>query len=235
MRLLENMSDTGGAPDGNELPTVGEGGASFNPLHAARSVGISIFVNGVCPYLLYRVLQPHFPAGSVVPLVYASIFPLLGLVFGLVRTRATDFIAVLALFEISYNIATALAASNVHWAIILRSVEGYVVASIFLALTLAGFPPIFYIARQFAAGNDPARRQMFAAANAADTGQTFRIASLVWVVGISFQTSLNLTLALTVSPANYLLFTQFVNVTMNVLMVVWTIRFTSRRLGRYAP
>lgn len=226
------MSDSGPSP---ELPTVGEAGASFNPLHAARSIITSIVVNGVCPYLLYRVLQPHYPAGSVMPLVYASIFPLLGLGFGLIRTRAIDFIALLALFEISYNIATALVASNVHWAIILRSSEGYVVATIFLVSTLMGFPPIFYIARQFAAGGDPARRQVFAAVDAADKGRTFRIASLVWVVGISFQTSLNLALALAVTPANYLLFSQFVNVTMNVTMVAWTIRFTSRRLKRYAP
>lgn len=235
MRSWGRMSDSGATPDGHELPTIGEAGASFNPLHAARSIGISLFVNGVCPYLLYRVLQPHYPSGSVMPLVYASIFPILGLVLGRIRTRTIDFIALLALFEISYNIATALAAPNVHWAIILRSSEGFLVAAIFLVLTLMGHPPIFYIARQFAAGHDPTRRQVFALVNAADKGRTFRFASFVWVAGILFQTSLNLVLALSVTPANYLLFAQFINVTINVLMVVWTIRFTTRRLERYAP
>ena len=136
-----------------ELPTVGEAGASFNPLHAVRSIGFSLFVNGVCPYLLYRVLQPHYPAGSVIPLVFASIFPLLGLLIGHVRTRTIDFIALIALFEISYNIVTALVAANVHWAIILRSTEGFCVATVFLTATLLGYPPIFYIARQFVAAS----------------------------------------------------------------------------------
>src|SRR5271154_7201060 len=164
------------APETGELPTVGEAGATFNPLHAIRSIGLSLFINGVCPYLLYRVLQPHYPDGSVVPLVYASVFPLVGLVLGLIRTRTVDFIAVLALFEISYNIVTALAASNVHWAIILRASEGFLVSGAFLVFTLIGHPPIRYIARQFAAGSDPVKRREFAAADAADKGRTFFIA-----------------------------------------------------------
>ena len=216
-----------------ELPTVGEAGAPFNPLHAARSIGLSLFVNGVCPYILYRLLQPHYPAGSVMPLVYASIFPLLGLVLGHIRTRSIDFIALLALFEISYNIVTALVAANVHWAILLRSSEGYFVATAFLAATLAGHPPIFYIARQFAAGSDPERRKIFAAVNAADKGRTFAIASYAWVGSIAFQTSLNIILAMSVTPANYLLIAQFLNTGVNVAMVAWTIRFTSRRLERH--
>ncbi len=219
----------------HELPTIGEAGAPFNPLHAMRSVGQSLIVNGVCPYILYRVLQPHYAADSVMPLVYASLFPLLGLAFGLVRTRMVDFIAVLALFEISYNIVTALLASNVHWAVILRSSEGFLVSTAFLVFTLIGHPPIRYIARQFAAGNDPVQLKEFAFADAADNGRTFFLASMAWVVAILFQTSFNLTLAMTLTPANYLLFAQFVNIAVNVVMVAWTVRFTSRRLERYRP
>jgi hypothetical protein len=218
-----------------ELPTVGEAGASFNPLHAARSIGLSFFINGVCPYILFRLLQPHYPAGSVMPLVYASIFPLLGLVLGHIRTRMIDFIALIALFEISYNIVTALLASNVHWAILLRSSEGYFVATAFLVATLLGHPPIFYISRQFALASNPAIGPGFAAANAADKGRTFLIASLAWVVSITLQTSLNLVLAMTVTAANYLLIAQFLNTGVNVAMIVWTIRFTSTRLERYRP
>lgn len=227
------MADT--APESPELPTVGEAGAAFNPLHALRSIGFSLFINGVCPYILYRVLAPHYPAGSVIPLVYASIFPILGLVLGHIRTRMIDYIAVIALFEISYNIVTALAAPNVHWAIILRASEGFIVAAIFLVLTLLGLPPIFYIARQFVGAGNPALREGFLAANAADKGHTFRIASLVWVAGLLFLTTLNLTLALNVTPANYLLVAQILSTTINVALVAWTIRFTTRRLERYRP
>jgi len=227
------MSDA--TPGTRELPTVGESGAGFNPLQLVRSVGLSLFINGVCPYLLYRYVQPHYPSGSVIPLVYASVFPLLGFTLGLIRTRTIDYIAVFALFEISWNVTTALLAPDVHWAVVLRASEGIVVAAAFLLFTLAGAPPIFYIARQFAVGADPERRKGFAAVDAADGGRTFRTASLVWVVGILIQTSLNLALALNVTPANYLLLAQFLNIAANVLMVIWTIRFTRKRLERYIP
>jgi hypothetical protein len=227
---IRGMTET--TPREHELPTIGESGAGFSPLNAVRSVGMSLFINGVCPYLLYRFLQPNYPAGSVLPLVYASIFPLVGFLLGLIRTRTADFIALFALFEISWNIATALLASSVHWALILRASEGFIVAAVFLVLTLLGAPPILYISRQFAAGADTARRKRFDAVDAADHGRTFRAASLVWVAGILFQTSLNLTLSLTVKPADYLLFAQIVSITTNVLLVVWTVRFSRKRLER---
>jgi hypothetical protein len=223
------------APETGDLPTVGEAGAPFNPLHALRSIGFSLFVNGVCPYLLYRVLQPHYPPGSVIPLVYASIFPLLGLVIGHIRTRTIDFIALLALFEISYNVVTAVLAANVHWAIMLRSSEGFLVAGTFLGATLLGYPPIFYLARQFVGAGNPAMRRDFETANTLDKGRTFVIASFAWVLSITFQTSLNLALAMNVTAANYLLIAQFLNTAISGAMIVWTIRFTTARLERYRP
>jgi hypothetical protein len=223
------------APEIGELPTVGEAGATFNPLHAVRSISFSLFVNGVCPYLLYRVLQPHYPAGSVMPLVYASIFPLLGLVIGHIRTRMVDFIALLALFEISYNVVTALLAANVHWAIMLRSSEGFCVATVFLVATLLGYPPIYYMARQFVGAGNPSMRRDFEMANFLDKKRTFVIASFAWVASITLQTSLNLALAMTITAANYLLIAQFLNTGINVAMVAWTIRFTTARLERYRP
>ena len=208
--------------------------SGFNPLRAIGSVGLSLFINGVCPYLLYRQLEPHFPAGSLNPLLYASLFPLFGLAFNLLRTRTVDFIALIALFEISYNIAAALLASTVRWALIFRASEGFIIAGIFLVSALVGRPLIFYISRQFAAGADPEARRQFAALDAADKGRTFLIASLAWAVGIGLMTAFNLMLALTVAPADYLLAAQVASTTVNVVLVVWTIRFTSRRLERVA-
>jgi hypothetical protein len=208
--------------------------SDFKPLKAIGSVGLSLFINGVCPYLLYRQLEPHFPAGSLSPLLYASLFPLFGLAFNLIRTRTVDFIALIALFEISYNIAAALLASTVRWALIFRASEGFIVAAVFLVSALVGRPLIFYISRQFAAGADPEARRHFAALDAADKGRTFLIASLAWAIGIGLMTAFNLTLALTVAPADYLLAAQVASTTVNVLLVVWTIRFSSRRLERVA-
>ena len=72
-------------------------------------------------------------------------------------------------------------------------------------------------------------------ANFLDKRRTVVIASFAWVVSITLQTSLNIALAVTVTPANYLLIAQFLNTGINVAMIAWTIRFTTVRLERYRP
>jgi hypothetical protein len=204
---------------------------AFDPRTAMRSVGISIFVNGVLPFLLYKVLAPHFPSGSVMPLLYASVFPLIGLSVGFIRTRVVDAIAIFALFGIVYSVATMLLAGEVRLALILGSTQGFLIAGVFLVSALVRRPILFFMVRQFVAGNDPARRVRFAAVNRADSGRTFFIATMVWSVGIAMLGAIALGLALTLAPATYLLVNNIVNTAINVILLIWTIRFIRRRLA----
>jgi len=221
-------------PDIIEPGIVGpEGG--FNRGPAIRSIGLSLFINGICPYLLYRYLAPHYPQGSLTPLVYASAFPVFGLILGYVRTRAIDFIALIALFEISFNVSAALVASTVRWALIARAMQGLLTASVFLISVAIGRPIIYFIARQFVTGGDPARMKIFASVNELDSGRTFRIATLAWGCGLVALSLINTGLALTLSPANYLLVSQFTSLTMNISLAIWTFRFTQARLQHFAP
>jgi hypothetical protein len=203
---------------------------SFDPRAAALSVGVSILINGVMPFVLYKLLVPYFPAGSIMPFVYASAFPLVGLAAGYVRTRMVDFIALIALFGIAYSVVTALLAGQVRSAMILGATQAFSIAAGFLVSALIGRPVIFFIARQFAAGNSKERRAQFEAVNAADGVRTFFIATMVWVVGIAGLGVASMTLAVLFPPASYLLFNNIINTAVNVLLVVWTIRFTRTRL-----
>jgi hypothetical protein len=58
---------------------------------------------------------------------------------------------------------------------------------------------------------------------------------MTWGCGIIVQSCLSFLLAITLSPANYLLAGQFLSLTFNIVLVVWTIRFSTARLSRYAP
>jgi hypothetical protein len=207
---------------------------AFNPKAALGSVAVSIFVNGVLPFTLYKVLVPHFPAGSVMPLLYASAFPVLGLTANFIRTRTIDVIAIFALFGIVYSVTTSLLAGEVRRALILGATQGFLIAAVFFVSALARRPIIFFIARQFAAGNDPARRQNFAAVNEADGGRTMFIATMVWAAGILFLGATGLALAVVMEPASYLLVNNVVNTAVNIVLVVWSIRFIRPRLTRAA-
>jgi hypothetical protein len=216
------------------VPQPGAQGG-FSLAQAARSIGLSIFINGVCPYILYRTLEPHYPEGSLTPLLYASVFPVFGLVFNFIRTRTVDFIAVIALFEITFNIVSASIAPTIRWALIARSLQGLLTATLFITSALIGRPIVYYIARQFAGAGNPERTRGFEAANKADNGRTFFLITLTWGCGIILQSCLSFLLAITLSPANYLLAGQILSLTFNIVLVVWTIRFSTARLSRFAP
>lgn len=207
------------------------GAQVFDPRTAIRSVGTSIFVNGVLPFAAYKILAPHFPPGSVVPLLYASVFPIVGLAIGFIRTRIIDAIAIFALFGIVYSLITMLLAGEVRLALILGSTQGFLIAGFFFVSALVRRPVLFFMVRQFVAGNDVERRARFAAVDKADGGQTFFIATIVWAVGIAALGAVALGLALALAPATYLLINNIVNTAVNVILLVWTIRFVRSRLA----
>src|ERR1051326_4735262 len=146
-----------------ELPSLAQAQNGFSRAQTLRSFAQSFFLNGLCPYLLYRYLEPKFPDGSLLPLLYASVFPVIGLVYGIVRKRTVDFIALIALFEISINVTATLLASNIRWALVARSTTGLLTATAFLTSALIGKPIIYYIARQFVAGAGSPQRDGFGA------------------------------------------------------------------------
>ena len=203
---------------------------AFRPSQAFRSFGSSFLINGILPFLVYKYLEPKFPQGAVEPLLYASIFPVLGLVLGIVRKRMVDFIAVIALFEISLNIVAIFVTPSIKWALVARNVNGLITATAFLISALIGRPIIFYISRQFVTAGDPERVKGFNAVNAADRGRTFFIATMVWAVALYCLSALNATLAFTLEPATYLLVAQITSMTVNISLIVWSIRFSRARL-----
>lgn len=203
---------------------------AFNPKAAFRSVAISIVINGVLPFALYKLLVPYFPSGSIMPLLYASAFPVLGLAVGFVRTRVIDAIACFALFGIFYSVISTLLAGEIRLAMIVASTQAFVIAGFFAISALIKKPIIFFIVRQFAAGNDVERRAQFTAVNVFDNWRTCTVASLVWAAGILGLGVVGVTLALTVAPATYLLVNNIVNTAVNVLLVLWTIRYVRSHL-----
>jgi uncharacterized membrane protein len=80
----------------------------FDRQGALKALGLSLTINALCPYVIYRVLQSHFPANSIMPLLYATIFPVIGLILGIVRKRAADVIAIIAMAALGMHIAVTL-------------------------------------------------------------------------------------------------------------------------------
>src|SRR5690242_16162043 len=172
------MTDVLG-PAAEEAPSLAQA-PNFDAKAAMRSIAISIVVNAVLPFATYKLLAPHFRPNSIVPLLYASVFPVLGMAVSLIRTRTIDAIAGFALFGLVYSITTTVLAGEVHLALIIGSSQGFVIAAMFFISAIIGRPVMFYIGRQFVAGSDPAAQAQFAAVHTAEGGRTFFITTMVW-------------------------------------------------------
>lgn len=195
-----------------------------------RSVALNLLVNALLPYLAYRLLEPRFPDGSVAPLLISTVFPLLGLGFGILRKRAVDYVAVIVLVEIGITILVSLLAANVERALVARALQGTLTGCFFLATIAVGRPIMYAISRQFVSAQSPEVMAGFERGHALDGGRTFRLITAVWGVGTILVSFVNIALALCVQPANYLLVSPIVATAVNVVLIGWTIRYASTRL-----
>jgi hypothetical protein len=221
------------------LPTAADVAAPVNPksgfsrAQAFRSIGLSIVVNAVFPYFIYRYLEPKFPYGSLTPLVVSTAFPLLGLMLGLTRRRTVDYIAVISLVEISIGIVVTLVASSVRLALVARALQGTLTGLFYLATISIDHPIIYYIARQFVAASTPEVVARFESAHQLDQGHTFRLVTAVWGIATILVSFVNVGLATTVAPPTYLFAAPLVGIGSNIVLIVWTIRYSSRRFRRF--
>lgn len=215
------------------LPSLEQAQSGFQPLQALRTFGFSILINGVMPLAVYLLVSPEYPKNAIEPLLFASLFPIVGLVLGIVRKRMVDFIAVIALFEITLNVSAILIAPSIKWALVARSLNGLITATVFFMSALIGRPVIYYIARQFVGAGNPARLAGFEAVNKADGGRTFRFLTFTWSFAIFALAILHAGFALKLTTAAYLAAAPATSWVVNILLIVWTIRTARTRLFRH--
>ena len=214
-------------------PAAAQGGPNIGQM--MRNIGGSLIVSALLPYLAYRFLEPHFAKDSVYPLLYSTIFPVLGFAWGVFRRRAVDAIALIVMAEIAASIAATLLSANVGWALIARASQGTITGLVFAFTALIGKPIVYYFARQFVAGSGPERTAGFDMAHVLDKGRTFKIATYVWAVALILISFVSITMAAYLPHATYVGVSPVLSVGANILLVWWTIRFSSTRLLRYRP
>lgn len=220
--MTDLRNTTAQTPDSNA--------ARFSWPRAIRAIATSIVINAVCPYLIYRALAPLYPAGDLTPLLASTIFPLFGLVFGAIRTRVLDTIALISLVEILISIAVTLAARDIRLALIARALQGTLTGLFFLFTAMIGRPLLYYVARQFVLASSPQAADGFNTAQARDGGRTFKRLTIAWGIGTMLVSIVNVVLAVTVSPADYLLVSPILGIGTNVILIAITIRYSSTRL-----
>jgi hypothetical protein len=203
---------------------------SFDRRAAFRSLALSLTINALFPYLLFRYLEPHYPEESVLPLLYSSLFPVFGFLLGVWRKRMVDMIALIALVGIAIHIGFTVFSPTLAVALVLRSLQGAIIGIGFLVSVVIGHPVMLYVARRFVAAGAPERRARFDAFIAKDNGRVFRIAPIVWGVGLTLMSGVHVALAMSLPHDEFVLVSPVLGVVTDVILVGWSIRYVAKHV-----
>jgi hypothetical protein len=201
---------------------------------AMRALAASLFVNAVCPYVLFRLLEMRFRPGSLLPLAFSGLFPLLGLTVGFVRQRALDIIGLFALVEVGTALVTTMMANNESSALVGRSLQNFVLSAIFVGSVLLSRPIMLYVARQFVTGNNAGYRARFdQIANRPDTKRVYRVMTIVWAAVLLGKSVAIVPLALSLPARHFLVVSPAMSYGVDVVLIWWSIHYGYSRLGHY--
>lgn len=126
-----------------------------------RNLAPSLLLSVAGTLIIYTLLRPHFSATSLVPLLIASLCPVLGNVVSLLRQRQLDVFGIMVLLGIVVSVVGALLGGGPQLLLVRESFVTGVTGLVLLLSLLIPKPLGYYFARQLMAGNDREKRVSF--------------------------------------------------------------------------
>ena len=199
-----------------------------------RSVLPSLAIDGLCPFLTYALLTSYVPGVSqVVALGLGAIFPAANGIVSIVRRRHLDIIGAVVLIGITVAIVATLMGGDPKLLLIRESFVTGALGIVCLLSLLWPRPLMFYVGRQFTAGEDPARLQEFNALwQYPGARRTFTVLTVVWAIGWMGEFALRVVMVWTLSIPAVLAISPFVFNGITLGLIAWTIAHVRRRQQR---
>ena len=200
-----------------------------------RGLVRNLIVDMALPWIAVQVLTQVWGFSTVAAIAIAALFPASSIAIGALRRRRLDFIGALVLVTLIGGVAVSLATQDVRFAL-MRAVPG---ATLFAVACLASLPArrplMFFLARQFTAGDDPAK---IAAWNArveiAGFRRAMRVLTAVWGLAFLAKAALWTASALLLSPMAALLSGPAIGLGAFAALMAWTIAYARRGAARLA-
>lgn len=197
-----------------------------------RGIIASVVINGAFPFLIYWALTHYTSIAPFLALVATGIPSLLHSLVGLLRQKRIDFLAGLVLAGIAVSvIITALGGDPKVY--LIRESFFTITFGVALLVSLALHRPImFYLARHFASGNNPANITHFDSLwqEHEDVRRRLRLMTAVWGAGLLLEATIRITLVIILSVQQFLAISPFVLYGITAALIVWT--FRAGRRGR---
>lgn len=218
-----------GFPDRSEQPQ-----AVAAP--SRRAVLHSLAIDGLCPLLTYVLLTSYVTGVStVIPLAVGAIFPAANGLYGIVRRRHVDIIGAVVLVGIAVSIVATVIGGDPKLLLIRESFVTGALGLMCLLSLLWTRPMMFYIARQFSAGDDPAKVQAFNELwQYPRARRTFRVLTVVWALGWISEFGLRVIMVETLSIPHVLAISPIVFNGITVGLFAWTFAYVRHQRQRAA-
>jgi len=199
-----------------------------------RGFARDMFVSGMLPWIAVLVLE-RYGVPLVPALALSTIFPIVDGTVSLVRKHRLDAIGAVNLSFIIGSIAVTFWTGDAHVALLKGAVLTAAFSVVCLGSLLAPKPLMFFLGRQFSAGDDAA---LIAEWNARwDRPQfrtTLRIITAVWGAGYALEVIARVTVAYTLPPLVVMATAPAITYGALALLIAWTIAYSSAIRRKYA-
>jgi hypothetical protein len=186
--------------------------------------------NFLAPYLVYQLLEARF--GDVVSLIASAMPPLLWSIYELIKTRRLDAISALVVAAIIFTVGATAMGGSARLIQIRDAMVTGAVGVMFLCSLAMKRPMIFYLARATMARNTESGAAEFEAMWARKgVPPTFRMLTLVWGLGLIFQTAVMCYLAWTWPISRYLLLSPPIGYGIFGLLMAWSLWYRARKIA----
>lgn len=176
-----------------------------------RSLGPSLLINAVCPFVIYVLLKHYTHASDFLALVLTGIPSLLDSVIGIIRSRRVDLLAGAALLGIAVSVILIGLGGSPRWLLVRESFLTFAFGVAFLGSMLLPKPLGFYTARQFLAGRDTQRIANFERIWKHASFRTIvRIQTIIWGVCLVLEAVIRVSLVFVMSIEQFLVVSPFV-------------------------
>ncbi|HEX3468486.1 MAG TPA: VC0807 family protein [Candidatus Elarobacter sp.] len=184
----------------------------------------TLLVSVVAPLVVAQVLLRNgMPA--VEALAIAAVFPLAEALYGLVKARRFEPIAVLSLIAVVAGIGLAGFTGNAGFAVAKESIFTAVFGVVFLGSLAAPRPMIFVLGRQYASGDDPTVAAAWDERWAIPgVRRTVRLITLVWGCGFLIEAGLRVIVAFRLPATSSTIVSPLLGIVTFGLLIVWTLR-----------
>jgi len=178
------------------------------------------------PVIVFNVLNDR-GVPTLWALAAGGIFPAANIARGWVKTHRLEPLGIIVMTFLTLGTVTSLISGSVFFALIKDSFMTATFGLICLGSLLGQRPLLFYISRQFVAGDDPARNEWWNGLWEQFPGfrSNMRFVTAMWGVVYLIEALVRVGFALTMTPATVVTVSPIMAFGVTIAMIVWTRRY----------